>query len=723
MTGNDERRQMALDLAGRHGFAVFTLAAHAKEPHKGSHGFKDATRDAAVIEAMFAAHPDSNIAVACGAASGGIGVIDLDLSEEGAFDGREELAEWQEEHGRFPDTACAVTGRGGTHLYFRFPGGAPDSYKNDNTHVDFRGEKGYAMLPGSVHPNGREVFWDMSPDECAIAEADENVLAFVAHHRPGSNGAVLGADGADGRKAPFELPETLREGARDETLYRFACSMRSKCAPKDVTLAAARTYNEGHCAPPLPDSIVIQKVESAYRHPPGTSRKSPANDGGVETTSGASIWSNPHLEAKRNKDGECIGFYSPTVPALAWWMQEDPGLAGVRLERMSQQVVVERGLPWGADVKMWRPVDDDYLFARMQERYKFEGKSLVRSDKNVLAAFSIFSDGRSFDALVDVLDTLPEWDGTPRKDLLFVECLGAEDSPYVRAVTALLLRAAVARAYQPGCKYDYMVVLQGPQGIGKSTLLRRLAMRDEFFVDDVKNIGTKEAQELIQGRWFVEFAELAAFKGRQVETLKSFITSQTDSYRVPYAKRPVQLLRRCVLVGTTNLGEYLEDPTGNRRFMPVRCGGSAARDIFAPDFSAYVRQMWAEVLADYRVSPNRGLVLPRVVEDEANAMREHATTEDPWIGLVGRYLTGKKQGEPVCTMQILVEAIQMPRESVKKTDNMRVSSIISRHFPEWRRCPSNRLIEGYGSQRAFVRKTPEELEAERNGVQRRLPGV
>ena len=723
MTGYDERRQMALGLAARHGFAVFTLAARAKEPHKGSHGFKDATRDEATIEAMFSDHPDSNIAVACGAVSGNIGVIDLDVAEDKSFDGREELAEWQVEHGRFPDTASTATGKGGTHLFFRFPDGVPDSYKNENTHVDFRGEKGYAMLPGSIHPNGREVYWDMSPDECAIAEADENVLAFVMHHRPGTDGAAAITNGAEVRKAPFKLPEVLHEGARDETIYRFACSMNSKCVPRDVTLVAARAYNESRCVPPLPDSIIVQKVDSAYRHRPGTSRRRSLGDGGVETMSRASIWSNPHLEAKLNKDGDCIGFYAPTVPALVWWMQEDPALAGVRLERMSQQVVVEDGLPRSADAKIWRPVDDDYLFARMQERYRFEGKSLVRSDKNVLAAFSIFSDGRSFDALVDMLDTLPEWDGTPRKDLLLIECLGAEDSPYTRAVTALLLRAAVARAYQPGCKYDYMVVLQGPQGIGKSTLLRRLAMRDELFVDDVKNIGTKEAQELIQGRWFVELAELAAFKGRQVETLKSFITSQTDSYRVPYAKRPVQLPRRCVLVGTTNLGEYLEDPTGNRRFMPVRCGRSATRDIFAPDFFEYVQQVWAEVLADYRVCPNRGLVLPRAVEDEANAMRERATTEDPWIGLIGRFLTGKRQGEPVCTMQILIEAIQMPRERVQKRDNMRVSNIITRRFPEWKRCPSNRWIEGYGSQRAFVRKTPEELEAERTGAQGRLPGV
>ncbi len=716
-----DRRDTAIELAEKHGFAVFTLAYKTKVPHKGSHGFKDATRDRVKIEAMFAEHPDSNIAVAGGAVSGNIGIIDLDLDENGAYDGREELSDWQAEHGRFPETACVVTGRGGSQLYFRFPDGTPDSYKNEVVHVDFRGEKGYAMLPGSIHPNGNEVYWDLDPDEQPIADADENVIAFVEHFRPETT--EKGEDGASGKKKPFELPDVLREGARDETIYKYACSERAKNTPKDVVLVAARAYNEKHCEPPLPDSIIVQKVESAFTHEPGASRKGKKDGDGIETLSGASIWSNPHLEAKFDSKGNFTGFYSPTVPVLVWWMQEDPGLVGIRLELMSQQVVIENGLPWGNSVRLWRSVDDDYLFSRMQERYKDGGKSLVRSDKNVFKAFSIFSDQNSFDALTDMLDALPPWDGTPRKDALLVDCLGAEDTEYTRAVTSLLLRAAVARAYEPGCKYDYMVVLQGPQGIGKSTLLRKMAMRDELFVDDVKNIGSKDAQELIQGRWFVEFAELAAFKGKQVEALKSFITSQTDSYCVPYAKRPVQLPRRCVLVGTTNLGEYLEDPTGNRRFMPVRCDGKGTRDIFAKDMDAYVQQVWAEALVDYREHPGKGLILPRSVEATADAMRERATTEDPWIGIVGRYLAGKKLHEPVCTMQILVEAIGMDREHVQRSDNMRVSNIITRHCRDWKRCSSNRSIEGYGSQRAFERKTPEVIAAERNGVQQCLPGV
>ena len=281
--------------------------------------------------------------------------------------------------------------------------------------------------------------------------------------------------------------------------------------------------------------------------------------------------------------------------------------------------MVEGGLGWNAGATTWAPVDDDYLFARIQERYKFGGKSIVRSDKNVVKAFSILCDGRGFDALTDMLEGLPEWDGVKRKDTLLIDCLGAEDCAYTRAVTALLLRAALARAFQPGCKFDYMVVLQGPQGAGKSTMIRLLAMRQEFFVDDVKNIGAKDAQEQIQGRWFVEMAELAAFKGRYIETLKSFITSQVDSYRVPYAKRPVQLSRRCVLVGTTNLGEYLDDPTGNRRFLPVECSGKGMRSLFGTGIEGYIEQVWAEALVDYRENPGKALVLPAELLVEADA--------------------------------------------------------------------------------------------------------
>ena len=704
------RKDIALEYVSKHGFAVFPLAPRNKVPLKGSHGFLDATKDLADVEAAFA-NPKLNIAIATGKVSGMLGVVDLDLAEDGSYDGREELYEWEREHGKFPETATVTTGRGGMQQYFWFREGVPDSYKNEDTHVDFRGEKGYAMAPGSIHPNGNEVFWDLDPDEYPIAEADENVIAFVEKHRPAT-------EEEDGEPKRFEWPDVLREGARDETIYKYACSERSKNTPKDVVLVAAQEYNRNHCVPPLDERIVAQKVESAFKHKPGTSGGKDKSGTPAETVSGKDWWENPHLEVKYDQNGKFAGFYAPTVPAIAWWLEEDPGLVGVRLECMSQQVTIDKGLPWNSEAKLWGSVDDDYLYARVQERYKEKGKSLVRSDKNVYKAFSIFSHSHRYDVMVEMLDSMPAWDGERRAATLLIDFLGAEDTEYTREVTSLLLRAAVARALEPGCKYDHMVVIEGPQGIGKSTIVRKLAKRDEFFVDDIKNIGSKDAQELIQGRWFVEFAELSAFGNARIEALKLFVTSQTDSYRVPYAKRPVQLPRRCVLVGTTNSHEYLEDPTGNRRFLPVVCKGNALKSLFNDSIEDYIDQVWAEILVDYRSNPGKPLILPASVIEEANRKQAEATAEDPWIGLIDRWLCVKPVGTLVCTTQILREAITLSPRDIGKAETMRCSQILRKHFPDWQKTKSNRSIDGYGMQRAF-----EKVELEPEGVQQCLAGV
>lgn len=233
------------------------------------------------------------------------------------------------------------------------------------------------------------------------------------------------------------------------------------------------------------------------------------------------------------------------------------------------------------------------------------------------AVLSLCTENR-FDSLIDHLQALPEWDGKPRLDSWLIDFCGAEDSPYTRAAGAVWLTAAIARAFEPGVKFDHMLVLVGGQGVGKSTALRILA-GDEFF-SDAAFLGARDAREVLEvtsGVWILECAELDGMSKKDVSALKAMIARQADTGRPAYARSPVTVPRRFVLAGTTNERRFLQDPTGNRRFWPV--------DVDRIDLEALAAardQLLAEALARYR-SGNYRLWL----EGEAAAGAKRAQAE------------------------------------------------------------------------------------------------
>lgn len=166
------------------------------------------------------------------------------------------------------------------------------------------------------------------------------------------------------------------------------------------------------------------------------------------------------------------------------------------------------------------------------------------------------------------------WHGTAHLDKWLITYLGAEDSPYVRAVGPRYLISAVARVYRPGCQVDHVLVLEGPQGKLKSTALRVLAVKDEWFTDRLSHLASKDAAQEIAGVLIIEIAEWDALSRASSGTAKSFITRRYDRLRLPYGKHVVEFRRQCVFAGTINapVGGYLRDPTGARRFWPVACG-------------------------------------------------------------------------------------------------------------------------------------------------------
>lgn len=279
----------------------------------------------------------------------------------------------------------------------------------------------------------------------------------------------------------------------------------------------------------------------------------------------------------------------------------DEGLKdAVAYEVFSSRLMIKRRLPWDprnlSYPRMYLDSDDSNIQAYIERRYGIYNKS--KCD----AAVSIVAAQHSYNVVAEYLKTLT-WDGKPRLMTMLTDYLGAEDSPYTRAVSRKTLAAAVARAMSldEGVKFDQMPILTGPQGIGKSTFLRYLAVDPNWFNDSLTSFEGKGAQEHIQGSWIIEVGELAAMNKQEANSVKLFLGKIDDKYRASYGRRVESHLRRGVFIGTTNDDAFLRDVTGNRRFWPVSCHVTEpVKDVFS-DLPREVDQIWAEAVMYWKL--------------------------------------------------------------------------------------------------------------------------
>jgi predicted P-loop ATPase len=275
-------------------------------------------------------------------------------------------------------------------------------------------------------------------------------------------------------------------------------------------------------------------------------------------------------------------------------LREDPAWRGViGLNEFTGNVELLRHPPWPN--AHWRQVrdwtDDDTLKATEW----VQGVDICAPKSIVDDAVNSVANENRFHPVRESLDGL-EWDRKPRLDAWLSDYCRVADSSYVRAVGSRFLISAVARVYSPGCKVDCALILEGEQGIGKSTALR--ALFDPWFTDEIADLGSKDASMQLRGVWGVELAELDAMRRAEVPRLKAFVTRTDDRYRPPYGRHVVDVPRQCVFCGTVNDSEYLRDPTGGRRFWPVKCLGK----LDVPGLYQVREQLWAEAVARYRAS-------------------------------------------------------------------------------------------------------------------------
>lgn len=312
----------------------------------------------------------------------------------------------------------------------------------------------------------------------------------------------------------------------------------------------------------------------------------------------------------------------------------DPLLKGaVSYNDLKVRPVALRSLPWRkvtdtVNGSTWTDADDSALRRYLEKVYKLTGK------EKIMDGMMNAAKDNSIHPIRDYLEDV-SWDGAPRLDTLLIDYLGAEDTPYTRAVTRKTFTAAVARIFNPGCKFDYVLTLAGPQGRGKSSLVAK--MSKGWYTDSLSGIGTKEAFEGIQGYWLVELGELAAMRKLEIETIKNFISKQVDSYRAAYGRRVEDHPRQCIFIGTTNSTSFLRDDTGNRRFWPVRLGERPpAKTVWDDLTPPTIDQLWAEAVMLYRGGET--LYLAPELEARAQEQQEQFTEDDPRRGLVEDFL-------------------------------------------------------------------------------------
>lgn len=379
-------------------------------------------------------------------------------------------------------------------------------------------------------------------------------------------------------------------------------------------------------------------------------------------------------------------------------LTNDPKFTGLKFNLLTYSPEqIRNGKP-----ERWLDSDDAETRRYIEQEYKFH--SAQKCDDALRIVFA----QNQYHPIRDIIDVL-EWDGKSRIYDFLHTWTKCEDTSYTREVSRLIFAGGIHRLYNPGCKFDDMPVLIGTrQGEGKSTLVRWLALKDEYFTE-VNEFEGQRGIEAVEGAWICEVSELLAMtKAKEQEAIKSYLTRLNDRYRMPFDKRVTDHPRQCVFIGTTNKEQFLTDKTGNRRFYPVKVYQSGY-DLFdhEKEIKAYIRQCWAEAKFLY----DRNEIPPyadRRLMSEIRQMQDEATEDDYRVGLITAYLDDKFE---TCILDLWRNALSNDYSKPTKKDSQELGMIMQ-SISGWQKQTNPKRFPEFGLQRWWARegKEPEIIE-------------
>jgi hypothetical protein len=656
-------------------------------------GFLDATTDPAQIDRWWKAQPDSNIGVPTGAASGFVAV-----DEDPRNGGTEGLAALLEELGlELPPTPISLTGGDGRHILLKRPDvGDHASIRTTKlaTGVDFKADGGYIVAPPSVHGSGRSYKWkeEAKAGEVALAEMPQALLARVVApphkaSRPAKNGAPRAGSAAPSTPlresflylafeaagwlaeaidadriavvCPWASSHTTGGGGKDTSTILFAPDAGHTLGWFHCSHSHCAHRTERHVLDVLPASAVVEAKRRERRAAPPPATSIGTDGPGPDWDAAPASPPDRAWEADLSRDR--FGGPKNTYGNLCLILRHTYG------KRLAFDAM--RGAPTVDE----RPLDDADI-GRTREQIE-RAWSIQPTEGNVVSAVRQVAAERSFHPVQSYLRSLT-WDGTPRLSRVAPDILGAPEQFATRLLTAWFV-AACKRALEPGCKVDIALVLVGPQGLRKSTFFSILAGR--FFADTNMDISSRDGLMQLAAAWIYEWPELENVTSRkQAAEVKGFITSPTDTFRQPFARAIVQHPRSSVIVGTTNEPQFLNDPTGDRRFWIV----TVTRRINIEQLAAQRDQLWAEAM--HLAGEGYQHYLDEAEELVRAEQAEKHHVSDVIQDAIAEWLDGQAARKLLLnqgwvTMAELLElAMKLPRDRWDRPAQMRVGAAMKR---------------------------------------------